>query len=521
MTFRLVLTPPKVAGHLLAVTFALFCFANSLLLFSSQIPRLFLLDEASYGETYVLYDVLHFQNTGEIYRDLPQPPYLPAQYSPLMYMLYSLPSRAIASENAFVGPRIVALAAFISCIAVVISIVRLLIPLRYAWIWALLLATSISAFQGGWAYWIISPRGDLPGIVFSLLAIRLLLSRSSYAAFPAGLCAGLATQFKITLVAAMAAGFLWLLFRKRWRESAAFAVAAALSSLGLYLFFWVHEPRMFSQMTALSPGTKDLRGWFTLTFRAVREPVFLLALLALPPVASPRSPRWTLLFLFALISFVIAALTELQAGGNINYFFEALLALVPAAVLGILRLIHWTRQDVRISALLSAIVLFYFLPPVALDLYQTLWLKSSYHDVESSNHRFREVQNALGGLHIFSTVPRLALLDAAPALTEPYLMAYMQQLRKFDPQPILQRVRAKEFDVVITLLHSENFRGVPRIAPELHQAIEAAYEPWCTMIGALIHLPRGRPAEGDVVRKLDSNGCVPLRGRPTEAGLSW
>jgi hypothetical protein len=515
-----VLTTPKVAGHLLAGTFALFCFANSLLLLSAQIPRLFLLDENSYGETYVLYDVLHFQNTSEIYRDLSQPPYLPTQYSPLMYMLYSLPGRVIAAENPFVGPRVVALAAFISCVAVVISIVRVLIPLRYAWIWALLLATSMIAFRQ-WAYWIISPRGDLPGIVFSLLAIRLLLSRSSYAAFPAGLCAGLATQFKITLVAALAAGFLWLLFRKRCRESAAFAVAAALSSPGLYLFFWVHEPRMFSQMTALSPGIKDLRGWFTLTFRAVRESVVLLALLALPPVASRCSRRWTLLFLFALISFVSAAAIEMQAGANINYFFEALLALVPAAVFGIFRLIHWTRQRIRVTVFLSATVLFYLLPTAALDLYQTLWLKGSYQDVESSNHRFREAQNALGGLHIFSTVPRLALLDTAPALTEPYLMAYMQQLRKFDPLPILQRVRDKEFDVVITFAQSTNWRGVPRIAPELHHAIEAAYEPQCTMIEALIHLPRGRPAEGDLLRKLDSNGCMPLRGRTTEVGSGW
>src|SRR4030095_11330773 len=46
--------------------------------------------------------------------------YLPAQYSPLLYRLYALPSR-LASENIFLGPRLMALAAFSLCIAMVLS----------------------------------------------------------------------------------------------------------------------------------------------------------------------------------------------------------------------------------------------------------------------------------------------------------------------------------------------------------------------------------------------------------------
>ncbi len=99
LALRHALITRRIAERPLAGTLALFFLANSLLLLSWQVPRLFLLDEAGYGDSYVLYDVLHFQNTGEIYGDLSQPPYLPAQYSPLMYMLYSLPGNAIASET--------------------------------------------------------------------------------------------------------------------------------------------------------------------------------------------------------------------------------------------------------------------------------------------------------------------------------------------------------------------------------------------------------------------------------------
>ena len=278
---------------------------------------------------------------------------------------------------------------------------------------------------------------------------------------------------------------------------------------------------MLSQMTAIVPGIKDLPGLLKLSFKAIREPVALLALLALPPVGSRFGQRWTLLFLFALISFVIAELAAIQAGANINYFFEALLALVPAAVLGILRLIYWARQRIGVAAFLSAVILFHFLPLTVLDLYQTLWLRRSSQEVEHWNAQFRNAQNVLSGYHIFSTVPRLALLDPAPVLTEPYLMSYLQRIGKFDPQPILERIRNKEFDVVITRSRRESWRGVPHIAPDLRRAIEESYVPQCTMLGALVQVPRPRRGDDDLIRELNRNNCVPLRGDATAVSQSW
>jgi len=200
----------RIAGDALAGTLALFCLANSLLMVNFQVSRLFLLDEAGYGDSYILYDALHFKATGVIYRDLSQPPYLPAQYSPLLYMLYSFPGQIGTFPNPLVGPRLIALAAFLSCVAVVISIVRTPVPARYAWLWGLLLATSTISMRE----WVFQLRGDFPGIFFSLLALRLLLARCHNATLLAGLSAGFAMQFKITFVSALTAGFLWLLFRK-------------------------------------------------------------------------------------------------------------------------------------------------------------------------------------------------------------------------------------------------------------------------------------------------------------------
>src|SRR5262249_45732776 len=156
------------------------------------------------------------------------------------------------------------------------------------------------------------------------------------------------------------------------------------------------------------------------------------------------------------------------------------------------------------------VVLFYPLPPTAADLYRALFIENSRREIESRNHQFRLAQDALGRKHIFSTLSRLALVDPAPAVTEPYLLSYMERLGKFDPQPILERVRNGEFDVVITAMRSQSWRGIPRVSPDLHRAIEASYTPLCTMLGALLHLPRSRPEDRDLSQELFRIGCVPV-----------
>ena len=59
----------EVAGRTAAGALLLFCLVSSLALVAEQLSHLFLLSEVGYGDSYILYDVLHFQHTGRIYRD--------------------------------------------------------------------------------------------------------------------------------------------------------------------------------------------------------------------------------------------------------------------------------------------------------------------------------------------------------------------------------------------------------------------------------------------------------------------
>ena len=126
---------PRLARYAAAGALLAFCLL-SLPLLGREVSLLPLLDEAGYGDSYIIYDIQRYQRTGIIYPELSQPPYLPAQYSPFVYVFYSLPGRVAAWTNPFVGPRLLTLISFFACAAVVISIVVVLISvLFWGWMW--------------------------------------------------------------------------------------------------------------------------------------------------------------------------------------------------------------------------------------------------------------------------------------------------------------------------------------------------------------------------------------------------
>src|SRR5690242_14685321 len=75
-----------------------------------QAARFPLLGDLGYPDSYIQYDVQHFQQTGRLYHDLSEAPYLPSLYSPLVYIWLALPGLAFHGLNPFWGPRLAALA---------------------------------------------------------------------------------------------------------------------------------------------------------------------------------------------------------------------------------------------------------------------------------------------------------------------------------------------------------------------------------------------------------------------------
>src|SRR5215831_8906495 len=88
----------------------IFCAISALRLTIQEGTGLFSLNERGYGDSYVFYTVQQYLKTGQIYPDLHSHDQLPSQYSPLLYLMLSVPLRVGAWENSYVGPRIMVLA---------------------------------------------------------------------------------------------------------------------------------------------------------------------------------------------------------------------------------------------------------------------------------------------------------------------------------------------------------------------------------------------------------------------------
>jgi hypothetical protein len=143
--------------------------------------------------------------------------------------------------------------------------------------------------------------------------------------------------------------------------------------------------------------------------------------------------------------------------------------------------------------------------------------KSTPSAISSNNAAFAAAlaaaEDVLRGQHIFSTEARLALIDPAPPLTEPYLFTYLRRLGKFDGQPIMDRLRDAEYDVVIT--YPSSWRGLESTPLDLQQLIASSYTPKCKIFDSVLHLPKNRPVNVVLLRKLNRVGCAPLSATDT------
>lgn len=476
--------------------------ARNLISVVADLPRL---TEAGYGDSYIWYDVQHYLRTGTIYRSPTEPPYNPSIYSPLLYIVLSLPARWTAFANPFLGPRLVVCLFLVFCILLTLSITRRLVRCSLALKWSVLLIVSISVLGA----WILQLRADFMGISCSLLCIRLLLSRWRGRFAAAGMAAGMAFLFKLTFVASMVAGVVWLLCRRRFRWCAEFIVCAAAIGAGGYFCFGLAEPRMFEQWRLLAGVRLDYRGYYTIIYQFLSEPVAILSATALPVVLISRVRRWQLPILFAGASLGIGLVTSIQAGGNVNYFFECLFALTPLAAFAVLRVYRQAELGTAVNVFCGLLILIVLVPP---NLRAVYWeaARTRPQDIQSANRRVVAVRHALQDSRVFALVPWVALLTKEPPLTEPFIFSSLSMAGKLDSRPLSESIRRTQFDAIVTYNHPEAFRGVELFSPEFRQAAQAAYTPFCVYGDLLFQLPREKSHPGLVGVRLLDIGCKPV-----------
>src|SRR5215831_6476175 len=424
----------------------IFCTISALRLTIQEGTGLFSLNERGYGDSYVFYTLQQFLKTGQIYPDLHSHDKLPSLYSPLLYIMFSAPLRVGGWGNSYVGPRLIVLASFLACLGLVASISRKLIDSRAAAPVSMLLACSFGALQG----WPTQLRGDFTSICFALLAIRLLLEDRTWSYALAGAAAGFALQFKLTYVAAGTAGFLWLIYQRRWKSLIAFIMTAVLTSLGVYAFMLVREPYMLEHILVLRSTTPDYVTVRRFLYQLGMEPVLLLGVTMIPLLVFRRWFQWFPLALYFLISFTLSTILSIQAGANINYFFESLFAITPFAAAGV----FWLRKRINgLSSVFLALLLWGFgIDPAVVSTMQTIRL-ARY--VPAQNRYLEQLRAEFAGKSVFSTVGWVSHLTQRVAISEPFLLSYLERSGKWDSAPWVARIRQQRFDLVVADLPAQ------------------------------------------------------------------
>jgi hypothetical protein len=498
--------------HFASIAILLFCAVSTLRLMIHEGVGLFSLDEDGYGDSYVYHSVQAYLHTGQIYPDLSNPFELPSIYSPFLYVVLSIPLKITSPENGYVGPRLLIIASFVVCICLVASISDKLIHNRRAALVSLLLAPSFAVFLR----WPIQLRGDFLSILFALLAIRLLLSSRPWAPALAGAAAGFALQFKFTYVAAAAAGFLWLAYQRKWKPLIAFSLGAAFTSAGLYSLVLLREPHMLAHILTLRAAIPQYLGVVAFLAELAKEPVLLLGLTVLPVLLLRPWPRWFLLALYFLISFFVAVVTDIQSGGNINYFFECLFAIAPFATLGV----FWLRERTANigGVFLGLLILGLGVVPAALS---TGTVLREAKDAAAVNRDLRNLSRELAGLNVFSIVGVVSHLAPTAVIPEPFLLSYLERTGSRDSAPWAGRIREREFDLVVTPVEAKSYRGTPWITPKIHAAIEQSYQPFCFYRGFLLFSRRPEDQDSLLHSRFQSIGCRPLSCPADTQCRSW
>jgi len=469
---------------------------------TNQLPLLFLHESVGYGDSYIWGSVESFRRSGVLYPALTAEHPVPTLYSPALYLMHALAWAALPAANPYIGPRLFELAWFLICILATALLSRALVARRKAFPLALLLAGSFATMTP----WLLQLRSDFPGIACSLFAMYFLLSGGWKRAVLAGICAGLATQFKITFAAAAVAGVLWLLLYKSWSRLVGFVVATGICSIGIYLLFMWRESQMAANILMMSRVIPHLHGVVVFIRQTLAEPVFLLGIATLltmliPLLAHPR-PRWQLLAIFTAVSLAISAATSLQAGANINYFYEGMFAATPFAVFGMMRL--QAMRSPLVSMFLSLLLLtFFILPQVSRTIYG---VRHVVGEVARRNQQYDGLRAALAGLDFLSTIPDVTILGKERIITDSALLNYRVLTTGADLSALEQRVSNQEFAVIVTLPGDDMWRGMPMLPRELRKVIMEAYRPYCVLGNELFHIPAGKT--GNVGERLMNIGCV-------------
>jgi hypothetical protein len=258
---------------------------------------------------------------------------------------------------------------------------------------------------------------------------------------------------------------------------------------------------MLSHIFVLRHPIPDPEGLISLAKRVTDPPALILGITAMPLVLVRFPKRWLLVFLYFLFSMLMAFAAAIQAGGNVNYFFESFFATAPFAAFAVVQ--FGARRSGFAGILIAVLILIHVAPLVGYAYLEVRQLPTT----TARNHQMEKLQGVVAERKVLSFVPSVTRLTHEEIVTEPFLLSYLSSVGQYNLVPLKDRICRQEFATVIASADGDGWRGLPHVARGLHPVLAESYEPHCVLGQWLFMLPRTPTREADLVRELANIGC--------------
>jgi hypothetical protein len=474
--------------------------------------------DVGYPDSATLLRVGEFVHSGRLYPELDHPPYLVTLYGPLTYITLGLAYKL--AEVTGVTPQVLVRLCIAVSLCLGVAVVFLIGRQVYGHrpITSFCALFAVSAFP--MATWTTRIRGDFPALAFSLLSVYLfLLTNGRRRAIGAAICAGTAVLFKQTFLAAPVAIIGWLIYRRRFKEAICWVAAFALTVVGGYAIVWWREPLMLEHMAAIRHPVLEYRGAIEILGTALAQPVAPFAALGGFLALRRRAPEELLILSYCVVAWLMAILTIPQVGGNINYFWEPLLASAALAGPGLYELQRKAnRAPTLVTVMLLMLLVRAFIPMLRQELNDVSDSYRYVREYQVRQTRWESLLSVVSGRRLLSTIPALTSKSATPEIPDPYLNSVLESRGRWDASPVVASINGGVYDLIIVSIgqvpeDAGAYRGIRMWSDRMWTAIRKTYKPACVFDGKEVWLPQ--KGSGDLFLRLSAIGCLPTTSRLT------
>ena len=329
----------------------------------------------------------------------------------------------------------------------------------------------------------------------------------------AAVCAGCAFLVKQTFFAVPVAIVSWLIYRRRYREAVYWAAGVALTVAGGYALVWWREPLVLKHIAALRHPIFEYQGTFSNLWKAVSQPVMPFAAIggffALRRGDSDRA----LISIYCVAAWVVAILTVMQVGGNINYFWEPLVVSAVLAGPGLSELQrNANRAPMLVTAMLFMLVLRAFVPLLREEFGYLRTNYASVKDYQVRKAKWDSFVSVVSGRRLLSTFPDLTLLSMKPMIPDPFLNTTLELQGQWNFKPVIAEIDGGIYDLIVIgkgeagTHQGYGYRGILSWDEGMWKALEKSYGLVCVFEGMEVWLPNH--GSNEILPGLWKIGCL-------------